>query len=100
MPEIDELSLSHKELMEVLIKHSNIHEGVWALSIAFGIGIGNFGPDIDNAHPGVTVTVNQIGLKRVPPGQRLDEPGAVVTDAAIINPKKSVPPKTKKGVPL
>lgn len=97
MPEIDELSLSHKELLELLIKHSNVHEGIWSLAISFGIGVGNFGPDRSNIYPGATVTVNQIGIKRVPHGEPADAPGAVTADAAAVNPKKSAGQKLKKA---
>lgn len=97
MPEINEMSLNHDELLKLLIKYNEVHEGIWGLSFAFGIGVGNFGPDPKNIFPGATVTVNQIGIKRVPHGESLDSPGTVAADAAIVNPKKSVAPKSKKG---
>lgn len=97
MPEIDELSLSHKELLELLIKHSSVHDGIWSLSITFGIGVGNFGPDSATIYPGVNVVVSQIGIKRVPHGKPIGAPGDVTADAAIVNPKKSAGPKLKKA---
>lgn len=97
MPEIDELSLSHKELLELLIKHSDVHDGIWTLSITFGIGVGNFGPDKAAIYPGVNVVVSNIGIKRVPHGQPTNTPGEVTVDAAIVNPKRSAAQKLKKA---
>jgi hypothetical protein len=83
-------SISHKELVTLIIKHLNIHDGRWVLSLTFGLSPGNFGPSDDQVLPGIAIGVNPIMIERERPG--LTAPSALVVDAAIVNPS----PK-KKG---
>lgn len=85
MPEIESYTFNHKELIELLIKASNIHEGEWQLQVNFGFTAGNFGPDGDNVFPGSIVILNNVGLTRAKP----DSPKPLVLDAAKVNPRRS-----------
>lgn len=83
----DQFIFSHRELIEALIKQSNIHDGLWALSINFNVGIGLYGPAPDQVYPGGTITVQQIGITRhvgPPPAG----PGQITVDASKVNPKR------------
>ena len=82
-------SLTHKELIELIIKSSDVHEGRWMLSIGFGFAPGNFGPTSDQMSPGVVVAINQISIVREQP-EGGSAPAGLVVDAAVVNPP---PPK-------
>jgi hypothetical protein len=87
MTEINQYTFTHQELLEMLIKHSGTHDGVWSLLVGLGVGAGNFGPTPDQNFPGVTVVFNQIGIQRVPPGTAIT-PGSISADAAKVNPRR------------
>jgi hypothetical protein len=86
MAEVNQYTVTHKELLEMIIKYTDVHEGVWALMVGLGMGTGNFGPTPDQIFPGVTVVFNQIGIQRVLPGTPI-APGSTTVDAAVVNPK-------------
>jgi hypothetical protein len=88
MADVNQFTIAHQELLELLIKHLGIHEGQWSLMLGLGVGSGNFGPTPNQTFPGVMVTVNQIGIQRLAPGMPQGGPGSVVVDAAKVNPKK------------
>ena len=71
------------ELVEMLIKHTNLHEGRWTLMVNFGITAGSFGPSADKPAPGVAVMIGQVGIQRAPENA---VEGSWL-DAAIVNPK-------------
>jgi hypothetical protein len=85
MPEVQTYSFNHKELLEILIRASNIHEGTWMLQMNFGFTAGNFGPNDENVLPGIVSVVNNIGITRAPE----NAPKALVVDAAEVNPLTS-----------
>lgn len=78
-------TLNLKSLTEVVIRHFNLHEGVYQLNIGFKIGVGGFamegGPDAVPL-PGAIVGIEGVNLARIPPG--VNAPNAV--DAAKVNP--------------
>ena len=43
MAETTQISFKHKEVVEALLKHHNVHEGVWSLFVRFGLGAANVG---------------------------------------------------------
>ena len=85
MPEASQFIISHKELTELLIKHSDVHEGKWLLWVGFGLTAGNFGPNASEAVPGAIVGVAQIGIQRADG----NTPNEMTVDAAVVNPKRS-----------
>lgn len=92
MLEENRIMLTHKELVECLIKDNDIHEGLWAIAISFGLGAGNIAEnDSPNVlFPAALVPVTEIGI------QRFDEATPLTVDAAQVNPKIAKKP-TKKG---
>ena len=84
MPEVNQIFFSNKELLELLIKKADVHEGKWALAVNFGFSAGNFGPSPDQMAPGGIVAMMQAGIQRAAP----ETPEAMTGDASVINPKK------------
>ncbi|OAI14210.1 hypothetical protein A1507_15515 [Methylomonas koyamae] len=82
-------NISLKQVTELLIKHFDIHEGIYDTSIEFQIGVGPVGPDPDNLLPGAVMAVSAIGL--TPTAFH----GKSTVDAAVVNPKKAKKQKAK-----
>src|ERR1700694_2481346 len=93
VPEINQLFFSHREILEMLIKKADIHEGKWMFSANFGFSAGNFGPTPDQLSPGGVVVILGIGLQRAAG----DAPEAALVDAALINPLTKPHKKTKSS---
>ena len=91
MPEANQYTIKHRELVELIIKQCDVHEGKWMLVVGFGFAPGNFGPSNDQMSPGTVVAVNQIGITRGEAGT----PPELLVDAAEVNPL----PKTKGREP-
>ena len=83
MAETNLVTFSYKEVVEALIKKQDIHEGVWALYIEFGIGALNAGSSNDQLSPCAIVPVGKIGI------QRTTEINNLSVNAAEVNPLKS-----------
>jgi hypothetical protein len=83
MAEVNQYSISHKELIELIIKSIPIHEGRWTLMVNFGMAPASIGPSPDAVVPAMMIGVQNVGIQREIPGSA---PGLVV-DAAEINPK-------------
>jgi len=75
--------VSLKELITLLIKDKNLHEGKFDLSVEFQIAVGGVGPAPELIVPGAMIGVSRVGLAIAP----LDGPNTV--DAAIVNPIKT-----------
>jgi hypothetical protein len=82
MPEIDQYTFKHQEVVEALIKKAGLHEGKWQLSVNFGLAGINMGPSESEIVPAAAVGVLSIGLLRAKP----ESPSALVVDAAVVNP--------------
>ena len=81
MPETPQIyPFTHQELAEILIKHKNIHEGLWGIYVEFGIGATNIGQGPNDMLPAAIVPIVKLGLQRFP------EPNNLTVDAAIVNP--------------
>ena len=50
------------ELTEQLIKHKELHEGLYNLSLQFQIAVGAVGPTPELICPGVMIGISRIGL--------------------------------------
>ena len=81
MPEIQTVTLSHKEVVEALIKHQDIQEGIRQLYVEFGIAATNMATSPDEVLPSAIVPVQKIGLHRV------DKESPIVVNASKVNPK-------------
>ncbi len=84
MPEIQNITFTHREIAEALVKKQNIHEGIWGIYIEFGIAAANINQgsdDILNFVPAAIVPVLKIGIQQFP------SPSNLTVDAAIVNPE-------------
>jgi len=81
MPEATEISFSHREIVEMLIKKQDIHEGIWGLSLRFNWSATNVGPSPTEVYPAAVVSIVQIGL------HRFDKESNIAVDAAKVNPR-------------
>ena len=75
----------YEEIIEALLKHQGIHEGIWGLHIQFLLQVGNInlGPTKESAVPGLIIPMAKFGL------QKFDKRNGITVDAAQVNP----PPK-------
>jgi hypothetical protein len=85
MPEVNQYTFSHKEIVELMIKKIGLHEGRWMLQITFGFAALNGGPSPEQAMPSGVVGVQTIGLIRAQP----ESPASLTVDAAEVNPASS-----------
>ena len=76
-----EFSFNHRELVALMLKEANIHEGLWSLSVNFRLGAGAFGPSEAEVAPTGFVGVDSLGIRRAL------ETGPLVFDATDLNPK-------------
>lgn len=84
MPEVNQYVLKHRELVELIIKASDVHDGTWYLMVNFGFTAGNFGPSKDDLAPGAAIVISQIGIQRANSGVVPE----MTVDAAKVNPRK------------
>jgi hypothetical protein len=95
MPEVNQYLFNHKELLELLIKKADVHEGKWILMANMGFSPGNFGPNPGQMSPGAAVVIMQMGFQRAAP----ETPLEMIVDASVVNPTPKVVnsnPKAKK----
>jgi hypothetical protein len=74
--------LALRELAELLVKHYDVHEGLFDTLVEFQIGVGPVGPTPDSQCPGAMVGVSKVGLVRS------TKAGPATVDASIVNPAK------------
>ncbi len=56
---------SAKDLTEILIKHNDLHEGIYALNLEFQFGLGMMGPTPEQTLPSAIVSLARVGLNKV-----------------------------------
>ena len=81
MPEATQIVFKHAEVVELLIKKQNIHQGVWGLFIKFGMNATNAGPTEAEIMPAVIIGVLEIGL------HKFEKESNIALDAAKVNPR-------------
>ena len=89
MAETAQIVFKHKEVVEALLKHQGIHEGIWGLWVRFGISGANVGESASVINPAAIVPVLELGL------QRFKEETNISIDAAKVNPKEKGVPSSK-----
>lgn len=77
-----ELTITLKELTEMLIDKFSISDGKYDLAVEFAIGVGKVGPNEETILPGVMIGVSKLGLIAA------TEDGPNVVDAKSMQPKK------------
>jgi hypothetical protein len=81
LPELEKVGeFNLKELAVLLVKHFNLHEGLYEVSVGFQIGVGAIGPTPELSVPGAMFGVANIGLVKA----KEVNPHAV--DAKEVNP--------------
>jgi len=83
MAEADRYMFDHRELAEALIVKQGIREGLWGISIEFGLAAFNVptGPDGKTISPAAVNVVQKIGI------QRFAEANNLTVDASALKPK-------------
>jgi hypothetical protein len=81
MAEATTYQFSHKEVVEALIKQQGLHEGIWSLTVEFGLGVANVGAGPQDLNPTVMVPLLHLGLMRV------KDLSNIAVDAAEVNPE-------------
>lgn len=84
MPEISQITFSYRDLVEILVKQQDLHEGIWGLVLKFGIQATNIGPNDHDLKPAAIIPVLEIGL------QKMDKETNLTVDAAKVNPKPRI----------
>lgn len=72
------------EITEILIKHQNLHEGLYNLSVEFQLAVGAVGPTPETICPGAIVGVSRIGISKT----EVNKKNYLTVDAAKVNPKQ------------
>jgi uncharacterized membrane protein len=80
MAEITKYDFSHKELVEALIKQQGIHDGIWSLTVEFGLAVANTGPGPNEIHPTALVPLVKTGIMKT------NEMTSLAVDASVVNP--------------
>jgi hypothetical protein len=82
MAETDRYLFDYKEVAEALVKQQGLHEGLWGVSVEFGLAAQNLptSPDGKTVLPAAIVPIQRIGLNR------WKEPNNLTVDAAEVNP--------------
>jgi len=83
-----------REVAELLVRHKDLHEGLYNLAFQFQIAIGAVGPSPDVVVPGAMFGVSGLGLEKV------DRMGPYTVDAAIVNPSPETPAKKSSVKPI
>ena len=92
MPEPSQISFTHKEIVELLIRRQGLRQGIWGLYIKFGLGGANVGPNPDLLTPTAMVGIVEIGLRK------FDVEGNLAVDAAKIAPAAEKPSAKRRAV--
>ena len=84
MADVKQITFSHREVAEALVKDQGIHEGLWGIYVEFGIQGANIStdPESKNLLPAAVVPVLKLGI------QRFGEENQLTVDAAQVNPQK------------
>lgn len=81
-------TITPPELLELLVKKLELHEGIWQLHAEWNFQTGIFGPNPAQIFPGALVMLARVGL------QKADRLNPLAVDAAKVNPKEEVSSET------
>ena len=71
---------THKELATVLVKAQELHEGMWMLSVQFGMAASNVRESENELSPAAIIPLLRVGL------QKSEKMNNLTVDAAEVNP--------------
>lgn len=86
MPATKEIVFSHAEVLELLVKKADVHEGLWALSFQLGMQIGRIPTGPETSFPGAAILIQSVGIQRMEEEAPI-APGSTFVDASKVNPK-------------
>jgi hypothetical protein len=82
MAEPRQITFSYQEVAELLVRHQDIHEGLWGVYFELGLGAANINPAPDaNAVPTALVPLQRMGIQKFD-----EEVKGLTVDAAAVNP--------------
>lgn len=79
MAEATQYLFSFKELAELMIKKQDIHDGLWAIYVKFGISAANISLSGAEFQPTALVPVVELGI------QKMDQQTPLTVNAAEVN---------------
>jgi hypothetical protein len=82
MGEVDSYTFNYKQIVTALIKEQELHDGIWQLTVEFGIAAANIGTEND-IKPSAIIPLVRLGLKKIEVENNLS------VDAAKVNPMKT-----------
>ena len=86
----DKFVFEYKEIVELLIKKEDIHEGLWTINLDLSLKGANMGPSDEQLVPVAMIAILRIGI------QRVEEKTNLTVDSSEVNPlTKSTPGKKK-----
>ena len=92
MPETKQITFTHKEVAEALIKHAGLSEGLWGLYVEFGIAAANIGPSKEGElTPAAIVPIIRLGI------QRFEDKNSLVADASEVVGKRKAQRRAQKS---
>lgn len=84
MAETSQIAFSYREVAESLVKQADLHEGLWGVSVKFGMQASNFGPNEHDLKPTVIIPILEFQLTR------FEKETNLTVDAAKVNPRKKL----------
>ncbi len=81
MAEATQIVFKHKEVVEALVKHHGLHDGIWGLFVRFGLIATNVGVTPEELQPAAIVPLLEIGL------QKFEQESNIAVDASKVNPE-------------
>lgn len=85
----EQIAVELSEVIVALIQRLGLHEGIWGLTVEFGLGVGNFGVSTEEARPSAFVQVQKLGLTHTA------VEGPLAIDASKVNPAPSTKTSAK-----
>jgi hypothetical protein len=92
MAEPKRIVLPYKELVELMIKKHDLHEGIWGLFARFGLNVANASVEYEGAQqmrPIAVIPLVEIGIQEY---AALNE---ISLDAAVVNPRQKAAKKRR-----
>ena len=83
--------LGIKEVTAALIKHYDLHEGLYDLYLEYQLAFGNFGPVPSQVVPSAVVGVSKLSVTKVA------QNGPLTVDASEVNPRQPVLRQKRSG---
>lgn len=89
MPQAGNITFTYKEIVTLMVKAQDIHEGIWGLFVRFGLNAANIGEGEELLRPAAIVPVIELGL------QKVEKENNLSVDAAKVNPKPFAHPNSE-----